>query len=73
VDTRRQRPGLFLAWLTRNAGWSAIPAILWHGTFNLTTAGEQSQGLIAGIASVLVIVAAVVLRRHCGPDMVTRR
>lgn len=63
---------VLLAWLTKNAKWSIIPVIVWHGTFNLTVASDQAEGLIASIASALVIVTAIVLRRLHGQELVLK-
>ena len=64
---------ILLAWLTRNARWSVIPAIIWHGTFNLTIASDQAEGMIAAIISVMVIVTAIVLRRVHGQELAAKR
>jgi len=60
-----------LAWLTRNARWSIVPAMIWHGTFNLVAASDQAEGLIAGVVSALVIITAIVLVRTQGKDLLT--
>ena len=62
-----------LAWLTRNARWGIVPAMIWHGTFNLVAASDQAEGLIAGLVSALVILTAIVLVRIYGRDLLTTR
>jgi hypothetical protein len=45
------------------AGQSALAVAIWHAAYNMAAATAASSGMVAGIASALIIVQAVVLLR----------
>jgi membrane protease YdiL (CAAX protease family) len=55
---------LFLTWLYDSARRSILVVALWHTTYNFTTATEASAGLSAALATMMVIVVAVVIARR---------
>jgi len=52
---------IFLAWLYHRSGGSILAVSLWHGSFNLATATEASRGLLAALASTVVMIWGTVL------------
>jgi len=52
---------VLLTWLYNSTGGSILMVSLWHGSFNFVTASGAGQGIVAAIASNLVIVWAVIL------------
>jgi membrane protease YdiL (CAAX protease family) len=60
---------IVLSWMTLNAGGSAIPAVVWHGTFNTVVAGTHADPFISGFCSMLVVAAALYLRLRYGSDL----
>ena len=66
----RMLPGFFLGllagaivltWLYNSSRGSVLAAALWHASFNFVTASPDAGGLVAAIASTLVMVWAVVI------------
>lgn len=57
---------ILLAWLCKKSRFSVLPALVWHGGFNLITAGDTSAEMVAAICSVLVIVQGAVLIGRLG-------
>jgi membrane protease YdiL (CAAX protease family) len=49
-----------LTWLANRAGGSALLPIVWHATFNLTTAPPSSRGLIAASISTAITVLGII-------------
>lgn len=52
---------LLLAWLCQRSRFSVLPVLLWHGGFDLITAGDTSAQTVAMVCSVLVIVQGAFL------------
>lgn len=52
---------VLLAWLYRRTGGSILAVALWHGSFNLTTATQAAQGVLAAVVSTLVMIWGVAL------------
>lgn len=57
---------LLLGWLTKQAGFSLWPAVLWHGTFNFLTASERLEPLVPGLMSAMVILFVLWAARKYG-------
>ncbi len=57
---------LILAWLCQKSRFSVLPVILWHGGFNLITAGDTSAGTIAMVCGILVAIQGILLSRKLG-------
>jgi len=47
---------LLLGWLAKQAKWSLLPVILWHGTFNFFSASDKINYLYPAVTSTLVII-----------------
>ena len=67
---------IFLAWLYHRTGGSILAVAVWHGSFNLATATEASRGLLAALASTVVmvwgtalLVAEIRSRKRGGPSV----
>lgn len=54
---------LILCWITKRSNYSVIPAILWHGTFDLFSSSNYSGGYTQMALSFLVIATALVIPR----------
>lgn len=54
---------IILGWICRESNWSIVPVVIWHGGFDLITAGDQSAALIAPVCSMLVILHGIYLSR----------
>jgi membrane protease YdiL (CAAX protease family) len=74
----RLAPGFFLGllagaivltWLFNSSGGSVLAVALWHASFNFVTASPEAGGLVAVVASTLVMVWAIVVVWRC--DWVT--
>jgi membrane protease YdiL (CAAX protease family) len=61
---------LLLSWLAKQAGYSLWPVILWHGTFNFFTVGDQLNPLLPALMSAMVILIAFYLARRYGENLV---
>ncbi len=57
---------LVLAWLCQRSRFSVLPVLIWHGGFNLITAGDTSAQTIAMVCSVLVILQGAFLIGRLG-------
>ena len=55
---------VLLAWLCRGSRYSVLPVMLWHGGFNLMTAGDQAAPIMAMTCSLLVIAQGIFLSRQ---------
>ncbi|RCW51620.1 CPBP family intramembrane glutamic endopeptidase [Halanaerobium sp. ST460_2HS_T2] len=55
---------LILAWLTYKAAFSLWPAILWHGTFNFFTAGDQISFLYPALITMMVIIYGFLISKN---------
>ncbi len=56
---------VLLTWLYRGSGRSILLVAVWHTVFNVATATDATAGVPAGVASTVVMVAAVVIAwRH---------
>ena len=58
---------LVLTWLSNSTGGSVLVTMLWHGAFNTAVAG--AQGAMAPLVSGFVILAAVLIANHSGPEL----
>jgi membrane protease YdiL (CAAX protease family) len=54
-----------LTWLYNSSQGSILMTIIWHGTFNAAT--SATEGNVAMIISIMVIIWGVVIARRCGP------
>jgi membrane protease YdiL (CAAX protease family) len=52
---------IVLTWLYNSSRGSVLAAALWHASFNFVTASPNAAGLVAAVASTLVMVWAVVI------------
>jgi len=59
-----------LTWLYNSAKGSILMVAIWHGTFN--AAVSSGEGNVSMIASVLVIIWAVVIQRLMGPENLSK-
>lgn len=55
---------LLLGWLVKKAQWSLWPVILWHGTFNFFTTGDELPSFIPAVMSMLVILLVLWITRN---------
>lgn len=60
---------LLLSWLTVNAKWSIVPAILWHGAFDTVVSGTDP--FVAGFCSMAVVALAVYIWIKYGSKLST--
>lgn len=60
-----------LTWLYNSTGGSVLAAILWHGTYNAAVAG--AEGLTAALVTAFIILGAVVIGNHYGPEHFSSR
>jgi len=56
---------LLLTGLYNSSRGSILMVIVWHGTFN--AAVSATGGNIAMITSIMVIIWAIIVARHCSP------
>ncbi|HET7038224.1 MAG TPA: type II CAAX endopeptidase family protein [Thermomicrobiaceae bacterium] len=65
---------ILLTWLHNGSGGSLLLVILWHGLFNVFTASEAGQGMVAMAISMPVIAAALAILALARPsDLAGRR
>ncbi len=57
---------VFLAWLVGAARGSVLVVALWHTAYNFATATEASEGSVAAVATVVVVLATVWIMRAGG-------
>jgi len=63
---------VLLGWMAREAKWSILPLMVWHGGFNLLTASDQAGAIMAMAASFLVIFHGVrLIHRFREEDKIT--
>ncbi len=60
-----------LAWLYNSTGGSVLATILWHGTYNATTAGAQPE--ISALVTACVILAVIIIANRFGPENLSHR
>lgn len=60
-------------WLYNSTRGSILAAVLWHGSFNFVTASAAGAGLVAAVASILVIVWAVLIVLMFKPQNLSSR
>lgn len=56
----------FLTFLYNSTGGSILAAIIWHGTYNATSAGAQPE--ISAMVTASVILAVILIARRYGPE-----
>jgi uncharacterized protein len=57
-----------LTWVYNTCRHSILAAAVWHGCYNLAAATQASQGTVAAVVTIAVMVWAVVLWCwRCGP------
>ncbi len=60
-DPRRAAGAIVYTWLYNSTSGSILAALLFHGSFNFVTASQAGTGLVAAVASSLVMAWAVVI------------
>jgi membrane protease YdiL (CAAX protease family) len=58
---------ILLSWMTVNAKWSIIPAVLWHGAFDTVASGKDP--FVPPFCSMAVVVLAVFIWVRFGPGL----
>ena len=55
---------VLLAWIANGSRYSVIPVLIWHGGFDLITASDQAEAVMAMVCSMLVIAQGIYLIRR---------
>ncbi|BAV06894.1 hypothetical protein SAMN05421788_102473 [Filimonas lacunae] len=55
---------VLLSWLYIKSNYSIIPVVIWHGGFDLLTAGDYVAAAVPATCSMLVIIQGIFLFRR---------